>query len=143
MFEFLRRRPEPVSLARMTTPLPCPLHGALLIPEARGNGEYGLFCPICRLACQPRLTPKYSATTRQGRPAQPTPRPGAILSTARAKERVAARLKRTKLVLIDPASEYHTGSTGALDFANSLTEATLPRMPKLLKTEKIEVPRVG
>ena len=90
---FKRHHAEPVQLAPVqqvrVIPLPCPHHGATLIPEqGEKPGEFHFVCPLCRLASQPVQKP-----IRQVHFPRPGKRlPGSAMHTERAVKRVSARL---------------------------------------------------
>jgi len=111
---------EPPQVQIIYLPLPCPIHSCILVPEAHDNGEYRLYCPVCRLACQSIVQETESLTLKsvQERPS----RPGALLHTMRAKNRFIERLSRQRLVLINFDANSRPQDTDALTFANALTE---------------------
>lgn len=117
-------------------PLPCPLHACALIPEPDGlNGSYHFYCPLCRLACQPKvqqigpIQPQDEAHKKQTT--------GVVLHTYLAKKRTVERLKSTRLVLNTSDLNSKPGETDALTFANEETKARVP------KVRKVDLPDVG
>ena len=74
---FKRHHAEPVQLAPVqqvrVIPLPCPHHGATLIPEpVEKPGEFRFVCPLCRLASQPVQEPRQLAFPIKRRASRPS-----------------------------------------------------------------------
>lgn len=75
-----------------TTPLPCPLHGATLIPEQGEQGSWDLYCPICRAKALPTLNLALEPVS-----VEPTHRQAVTPLPALS----ARRLKRVRFVSLD------------------------------------------
>lgn len=121
-------------------PLPCPEHQCALVPERKENGEFGLYCPVCRLASQPQVRSTEPLAFQQAQERQDRPsRPGSLLHAMRAKNRFIERLGRAKngrlVLLFDGNSRPQ--DTDALRFAQAPTVGELP------KIRKASLPDVG
>jgi hypothetical protein len=103
--------PQPVV---QLAPLPCPTHGATLITEPRGNGEWALYCPLCRLITQP-------VPAVQSRGATAPLRPGLV-----ARAYTTALLRKPRLVAVDEHGRPQ--NTDALHFARGETVGEHPRV---------------
>lgn len=120
-------------------PLPCPVHGTAFIPEAKGNGEFGFYCPLCRLACQPQVITTEPLAFQQAQEGQQKPlRPGYRAAADAKKRRFQDYLERKRngrLVLLFNGNSC-PDDTDVLRFARLETEVEFPKIKK-------DLPNVG